>query len=139
MNVSVDIESEPPKAAAPRKARRWAARDKRVVLYGLSLFLDCGGLVVGYLAALSFRDQAWLNAGGQPIIALALPVFLMIEIAREVQCIETLESRSLATQRALSALLEADRALKETRMSSEEQIISTLVLTMCVEEERIAA
>jgi DNA polymerase-3 subunit delta len=45
----------------------------------------------------------------------------------------------VALDRALSALLEADKALKETRMSSEEQIISTLVLTMCVEEERIAA
>jgi len=41
--------------------------------------------------------------------------------------------------RALEALLEADRALKETRLSSEEQVLSTLVLSMCVEEERLAA
>ena len=46
---------------------------------------------------------------------------------------------SAALDRALGALLEADKALKETRMSSEEQIVSTLVLSMCVEEERIAA
>jgi len=46
---------------------------------------------------------------------------------------------SAALDRALTALLEADKSLKETRMSSEEQIVSTLVLSMCVEEERAAA
>ncbi len=40
---------------------------------------------------------------------------------------------------ALDALLEADKALKETRLSSEEQIMSTLVLSMCVDEERSVA
>jgi DNA polymerase-3 subunit delta len=33
--------------------------------------------------------------------------------------------------RALDALLAADVALKETRVSSEEQILATLILTMC--------
>lgn len=42
-------------------------------------------------------------------------------------------------ERALDALLDADRALKETRLSSEEQILSTLVLSMCVDEERSIA
>lgn len=41
--------------------------------------------------------------------------------------------------RALDALLDADVALKETRVSSEEQILATLVLTMCVEDERSLA
>lgn len=42
--------------------------------------------------------------------------------------------------RALAALLDADVALKETKFSSEEQIVATLVLSMCVEnEESIAA
>ena len=40
---------------------------------------------------------------------------------------------------ALDALLDADAALKETRLSSEEQIVSTLVLAMCVDEERSIA
>jgi DNA polymerase-3 subunit delta len=38
--------------------------------------------------------------------------------------------------RALNALLEADITLKETRFSSEEQVMATLVLSMCVEDER---
>ena len=42
-------------------------------------------------------------------------------------------------ERALDGLLEADKALKETRLSSEEQIVSTLVLSMCVDEERSIA
>lgn len=41
--------------------------------------------------------------------------------------------------RALDTLLEADKSLKETRLSSEEQIMSTLVLSMCVDEERSIA
>ncbi len=42
--------------------------------------------------------------------------------------------------RALNALLEADIALKETKFSSEEQIMATLVLSMCVDsEESLAA
>jgi exopolysaccharide biosynthesis polyprenyl glycosylphosphotransferase len=51
------------------------------------------------------RDSMWLDAGGLPIIAIALPVFLMFEIAREVQAVETLESRSLAIQRSVGALV----------------------------------
>jgi DNA polymerase-3 subunit delta len=42
-------------------------------------------------------------------------------------------------EHSLDALLDADRMLKETRISSEEQIMTTLVLSMCVEDERIAA
>lgn len=41
--------------------------------------------------------------------------------------------------RALEVLLEADHALKETRLSSEEQIMSSLVLSMCVEDDRSIA
>ena len=81
------------------------ARERRVILYALSLAVDCSGLVIGYLAARALRDAMWLDAGGQPIILIALPVFLMFEIAREVQSVEALESRSLGTQRALGALL----------------------------------
>lgn len=41
--------------------------------------------------------------------------------------------------RALNALLDADTALKETRVSSEEQVMATLVLSMCIEDERSMA
>ncbi len=41
--------------------------------------------------------------------------------------------------RALNALLDADVALKETRFSSEEQVVVTLVLAMCVDDERSMA
>jgi DNA polymerase-3 subunit delta len=42
--------------------------------------------------------------------------------------------------RAINALLVADDAIKESRISSEEEIITSLVLTMCAEDEnRIAA
>jgi DNA polymerase-3 subunit delta len=41
--------------------------------------------------------------------------------------------------KALAALLDADAALKETRVSSEEQVMATLILTMCVEDDRSMA
>lgn len=44
-----------------------------------------------------------------------------------------------ALDRALVALLEADVALKESRVSSDEQVLATLVLSMCVEDERSIA
>jgi DNA polymerase-3 subunit delta len=48
------------------------------------------------------------------------------------------DSESL--QRALDALLTADLALKETRISSEEQVLTTLILAMCAgNEQKIAA
>jgi lipopolysaccharide/colanic/teichoic acid biosynthesis glycosyltransferase len=105
--VNVTVPCAADKAGAARQAASPGipSREKRVWLYVLSLLLDCGSLVIGYVGALAFRDNAWLAAGDQPIIALALPVFLMLEIAREVQSIESLESRSLGTQRALGALL----------------------------------
>jgi hypothetical protein len=43
-------------------------------------------------------------------------------------------------EHAMDALLTADVALKETRLSSEEQVVTTLILEMCASDEnRIAA
>ena len=42
---------------------------------------------------------------------------------------------SESLDRALDALLDADIALKDTRFSSDEQLIATLVLSMCAEDE----
>lgn len=80
------------------------ARDKRTFLYLLSLLLDILSLVAGYLVALQWRDEQWLAAGGQSIIAIALPIFIMFEIAREAQDSETLANRLTAIQRSLGAL-----------------------------------
>jgi DNA polymerase-3 subunit delta len=41
--------------------------------------------------------------------------------------------------RALDTLLEADAALKESRVSSEEQLLTTVVLSLCAADERNAA
>jgi DNA polymerase-3 subunit delta len=40
---------------------------------------------------------------------------------------------------ALDVLLEADVALKESRVSSDEQLLATVVLSLCAADERIAA
>src|SRR6202040_1124593 len=41
--------------------------------------------------------------------------------------------------RALDSLLEADVALKESRVSSEEQLLATVVLSLCAANDRRAA
>ncbi len=81
-----------------------SARDKRSMLYILSLLLDVFALILGYLCAIELRDTQWLSAGGHSIIYIALPIFVMFEIAREAQDAETLQNRVLGTQRALGAL-----------------------------------
>ncbi|RYD45385.1 MAG: sugar transferase [Sphingomonadales bacterium] len=81
-----------------------SARDKRTFLYCVSLLLDMLSLVAGYLVALELRDEQWLAAGGQSIIYIALPIFVMFEIAREAQDVETLGNRLTGIQRSLSAL-----------------------------------
>jgi exopolysaccharide biosynthesis polyprenyl glycosylphosphotransferase len=81
-----------------------SARDKRTFLYGLSLLLDILSLIGGYVCALELRDERWLAAGGQSIVFIALPIFIMFEIAREAQDVETLGNRLLAIRRSLGAL-----------------------------------
>jgi DNA polymerase-3 subunit delta len=44
-----------------------------------------------------------------------------------------------ALRLALDALLEADIALKESKVSSEEQLLASVVLSICAAAERSAA
>ncbi|MGX7953807.1 exopolysaccharide biosynthesis polyprenyl glycosylphosphotransferase [Tsuneonella sp. HG249] len=105
MNIQTHANIDPGRHDGGAAARSLPARKKRVVIYGVSLVMDCASLLLGYALALQLREQAWLGTGGLPIIAVALPVFLMCEIAQETQSVESLASRSLAMKRALSALL----------------------------------
>lgn len=82
-----------------------SARDRRTLLYILSLALDIVAVILGYLCALEVRSEQWLAAGGHSIVIIALPIFIMLEVAREAQCAETLQHRLLAIQRSLSALI----------------------------------
>lgn len=84
--------------------RGLAARDMRLMLYVLSLALDCLAVAAGFSIGSLVRAPEWMSAGGHSLLALALPLFVMFSIAREVQSVETLESRSLAIARVLTAL-----------------------------------
>jgi polysaccharide biosynthesis protein PslA len=83
---------------------RVPARNRRAMIYALSLLLDCAALAVAYLITTTMLPHAGLMAGGQPLILVALPIFIMFEIAQDVQSVETLSSRSLGLARALGAL-----------------------------------
>ena len=84
---------------------RYPSRDKRTMLYALSFALDICALFGGYGLALFVREPQWLESGGQALIVVAVPLFIMFEIAREAQSEESLSSRLLAIQRSIGALL----------------------------------
>lgn len=81
-----------------------AARDRRLMLYGLSLALDCVAVIAGFSVGTLVREPEWMAAGGTSLLVIALPLFVMFSIAREVQSVETLEDRSLGIVRVLTAL-----------------------------------
>ena len=58
----------------------------------------------GYGLALFVREPQWLESGGVALITVAMPLFIMFEIAREVQSEESLNNRVLAIQRSIGAL-----------------------------------
>src|SRR5690606_21542031 len=104
LNLESGLSKEHEGSALRTAAGGWTARDKRAALYALSLGLDCLALLAGYLIAHAVRDARWLEAGGASILIVALPIFLMLSLAREAQSVEALESRTIAARRALGAL-----------------------------------
>ena len=83
---------------------KYPSRDKRTILYGVSLLLDIASILGGYGLALFVREPQWLESGGVALITVAMPLFIMFEIAREVQSEESLNNRVVAIQRSIGAL-----------------------------------
>lgn len=84
---------------------KYPSRDKRTMLYALSFVLDVLSLFGGYALALFVREPQWLESGGYALIILAVPLFIMFEIAREAQSEASLNDRLLAIQRSIGALV----------------------------------
>ena len=104
VNVESSIAKKRRHIADDVPVRSMPARDRRALLYGLSLTLDCLALLGGYLTALTFRDSQFLDTGGQALPVLAIPIYVALAIASEAQSVEALESRSLGMKRAFGAL-----------------------------------
>ena len=108
MRVKIIDKSYPSKPTAElfdHQFSKYPARDKRTLLYGLSFVLDVASMFGGYGLALFVREPQWLESGGYALIILAIPLFIMFEIAREAQSEESLTNRLLAIQRSIGALL----------------------------------
>ena len=84
---------------------KYPSRDKRTMLYALSFVLDVLSMFGGYGLALFVREPQWLESGGYALIILAVPLFIMFEIAREAQSEASLNDRLLAIQRSIGALV----------------------------------
>ena len=84
---------------------KYPSRDKRTMLYALSFVLDVLSMFGGYFLALFVREPQWLESGGYALIILAVPLFIMFEIAREAQSEASLNDRLLAIQRSIGALV----------------------------------
>jgi exopolysaccharide biosynthesis polyprenyl glycosylphosphotransferase len=109
---------------------RLAAREKRALLHLLSLVLDCGSLVAGYVVARLFRQSQWLGAHGHSLLTIGIAIFLMLTIAREVQSVEALESRTVAVRRSLGALAATALALLGLTFFVQAQEVSRLGFTV---------
>ena len=108
MRVKIIDKSYPPPPTAElfdHQFSKYPSRDKRTLLYGLSFVLDVASMFGGYGLALFVREPQWLESGGYALIILAIPLFIMFEIAREAQSEESLNNRLLAIQRSVGALL----------------------------------
>lgn len=96
--------TQPPAEYFDQKLLKYPSRDKRTILYGVSLLLDIASMLGGYGLALFVREPQWLESGGVALITVAMPMFIMFEIAREVQSEESLNNRVIAIQRSIGAL-----------------------------------
>ncbi|MEH6757958.1 MAG: exopolysaccharide biosynthesis polyprenyl glycosylphosphotransferase [Parasphingorhabdus sp.] len=105
MNILETTSSRLDSSAHDQHVAVYPARDKRTFLYAFSLLLDILSMFGGYAFALLVRDPQWLESGNQALIVVALPIFIMFEIARGAQSVETLENRLLGIQRSLGALI----------------------------------
>ena len=86
------------------QSSRMSAQDKRALLFVVAFVLDILALAVGYVVALNLRDEQSLITAGYALPAVAIPVFVMIAIARELHSIDTLENRLLSIRRGLEVL-----------------------------------
>ncbi|WP_409646246.1 exopolysaccharide biosynthesis polyprenyl glycosylphosphotransferase [Sphingorhabdus sp.] len=104
-DINKAFSSQLPPELLGHQLLRYPSRDKRTILYFLSFVLDMASMLGGYGLALFVREPQWLESGGFALIILAIPLFIMFEIAREVQSEESLNSRLLGIQRSLGALV----------------------------------
>lgn len=104
MNIRETTVSQAENSINDPHVAAYPVRDRRALLYVFSLFLDILSLIGGYACALLVRDQQWLETGDQALIVVALPIFIMFDIAREAQSVEALENRLVAIQRSVGAL-----------------------------------
>lgn len=104
-NIDKTYSSQPTAEYFDHQFLKYPSRDKRTILYGLSFFLDIAAMFGGYGLALFVREPQWLESGGYALIIVAIPLFIMFEIAREAQSEESLSNRLLAIQRSIGALV----------------------------------
>ena len=103
-NIEKAYTTEPPAEYFDHQSLKYPSRDKRTILYGLSFLLDIASMLGGYGLALFVREPQWLESGGFALITVAMPLFVMFSIAREVQSEESLSNRLLAIRRSFGAL-----------------------------------
>jgi polysaccharide biosynthesis protein PslA len=91
-------------SSLPLRGRGLAVRDRRLFLYALSAVMDVLSVVA---PAFVFAQLAPWDAYQTSVIVVSImtPFFVLFAVAREVQSIETLRSRSLGLRRAVGSLL----------------------------------
>lgn len=82
------------------------ARNKRLFLYVVSLAINLFAILSAFVVVAAFGNDAAARTS-LTVVGLMAPLYGMFAIAREVQAVETLRSRSLGIRRSLGALTAA--------------------------------
>lgn len=90
-------------AAGGARGKAMPARNKRLLLYGLSLALNLAAIISAFFVVALIGDHDATRTS-LTVVAMLAPLYAMFAIAREVQSIETLRSRMLGIQRSVGAL-----------------------------------
>lgn len=90
-------------AAGGANGKAMPARNKRLLLYGLSLSLNLAAIVSSFFVVALIEDRDATRTS-LTVVAMLAPLYAMFAIAREVQSVETLRSRMLGIQRSVGAL-----------------------------------
>lgn len=94
----------PGEAAGYAAGKSMPARNKRLLLYALSLVLNLVAIIGSFLVVAAFGDRDAARTS-LTVVAMLAPLYAMFAIAREVQSVETLRSRMLGIQRSVGALI----------------------------------
>ncbi len=86
------------------RPRVWTMEQKRLAIYVLCAVIDIAAVIGGFAIAAEVRSPRWLAVEGVPLLAGAVPVFLIFALVHEAYSVQCLNSFAESVRRTLAAL-----------------------------------